>query len=72
MGGACSKYGRDKNGNKILIRKHEGKTELRRPNLRWENNVKIDLKGMVYEDVDLIQLPHNIVQWYALVNLRVP
>jgi hypothetical protein len=32
--------------SKILFGKLEGKRPLRRPRHRWENNIKIDLKGI--------------------------
>jgi hypothetical protein len=31
---------------KILVEKLEGKRPLRRPGYRWEDNIKMDLKGL--------------------------
>jgi hypothetical protein len=35
----------------LLLRKHKGKSQLGRPRSRWEDNFKIDVKDMEYEDV---------------------
>jgi hypothetical protein len=40
----------------ILVREPEGKRPLERPIGRWEDNIKMDLKEMGYEDVDWILL----------------
>jgi hypothetical protein len=32
-----------RNGNKILVRKHEGKRPLGRPKCRWEDNIRMAL-----------------------------
>jgi hypothetical protein len=37
-------YGRDQKLLKILVGKPEGKNSLRRPESRWEDDIKIDLK----------------------------
>jgi hypothetical protein len=39
---ACST--RDRNAYKVLIRTPKGKRPLRRPRLRWEDNIETDLK----------------------------
>jgi hypothetical protein len=44
------------NGYKILVRKPEGKRPLGRLLLRWEDNVGMDLGGIVREGVDWIRL----------------
>jgi hypothetical protein len=44
-GGLCSTHGRDeKCAQNFYIGKSEGKTPLRRPRLRWEDNIKMDLR----------------------------
>jgi hypothetical protein len=47
MGGACSMYGEIRNAFKILVGKTEGKTLLKRPKRRWEDNIKIYLRNRV-------------------------
>jgi hypothetical protein len=46
MGGACSTYGREERRLRILVVKPQGKRPLRKPRLRWANNIKIDLHEM--------------------------
>jgi hypothetical protein len=44
---------------------------LKRPNRlrrRWEDNIKMDAKAIMRENVDLIHPEQNIVQWTAVVN----
>jgi hypothetical protein len=40
----------------ILETSKRMKKPLDRPKCRWEDNIEVDLKGIVYEDVDLIHL----------------
>jgi hypothetical protein len=35
---------------------------------RWENNITIDLKGVVCDDVEWVHLAQNRDHWKALVN----
>jgi len=43
MGG---EYGEEKNTHSVLIQKPEGKRPLGRPKHRWNNSIKVDLKGI--------------------------
>ena len=56
--------------------KPEGKRQLGRPRLRWENNIKMDLQTVGCEGMDWIELAQDKYRWPALVNsamdLRVP
>jgi hypothetical protein len=45
MGGACSAYGRGV--YRVLVGKPDGKTPLRRPRRRWEDNIKTGLKEVL-------------------------
>jgi hypothetical protein len=60
-------------GDKKLIQK-EG--PVWRNKLTWGNNIKLYLKEMNFEGMDLIQLDQDWMQWQALVNMvmtiRVP
>jgi hypothetical protein len=40
----------------ILIGRPEGRKLLERPRRRWEDNIKMDLREIRFEDVDLIHL----------------
>jgi len=61
---------------KILVGKPEGTRPLERPRLRWEDNIKIDLKEMGCGGIDWIELAQDRDRWWALVtavmNLQVP
>jgi hypothetical protein len=50
------------------VGKPEGKRPLGRPRRRWVNNIKMDLKGIGWDDEDWIYLAQNRDQWRALVN----
>jgi len=36
----------------VLVVRPEGKTSLGRPGLRWEDNIKVDLKDMGWRGMD--------------------
>jgi hypothetical protein len=61
---------------RVLVRRPEGKRPLGRPRCRWKDNIKMDLREIVIDGANWIQLAHNRVQWRAFVNtvmnLRVP
>jgi len=44
--------GEMKNTYKILVRKPEGKRPLQSYRLRWDNNIRMDLRKMGWEGVD--------------------
>jgi hypothetical protein len=44
------------NAYSILVGKPEGKRPLGRPRRRWEDNIRIDLRKIGWEDVDWIHL----------------
>jgi hypothetical protein len=58
------------------VGKPEGKRQLGRHRLRWEDNIKIDLQKVGCEGMDWIELAQDRYRWRALVNavmnLRVP
>jgi hypothetical protein len=67
--------GETRNMNEILVGKSERKRPLGRPRRRWEDNIRIDVRGKWWESVDWIHLVQERDQWRALVNimnLRVP
>jgi hypothetical protein len=76
MGRACSTHGVKKDTYRILVGKSEGKISLGRPRHRWEDNIKMDLRGIGWGGVDWIDLDEDKDQWMALVNtvmnIRVP
>jgi hypothetical protein len=52
----------------ILIGKPEGKRPLGRSRHRWEDNIKMDLKEILWEVVDWINLAKDRENWWAFVN----
>jgi hypothetical protein len=60
----------------ILVGRLEGRRPLGRPRRRWENNIKMDLREILFGDVDWIHWAQDRDRWRALVNtvmnLRVP
>jgi hypothetical protein len=52
----------------ILIGKPEGRRPLGRPRRRWEDNIKMDLREIGFEDVNWIHLAQDRDRWRALVN----
>jgi hypothetical protein len=65
-----------RNGYKILTEKSEGKRPLRRLSFRLEDTIKMGLREIILEGLDLIHLPQDVERWRAFVktamNLRVP
>jgi hypothetical protein len=50
------RYGGEERCIQGFVGKHEGKIQLRRPTRRWEDNIKMDLKGTLCASVDCIVL----------------
>jgi hypothetical protein len=65
-----------RNAYRILVGKPEGKRPLGRPRRRWVDNIKVDLREIVWDGMDWIDLAQDRDQWRALLhtvtNLRVP
>ena len=53
----------------ILVGRHNGKKQLGRPRLRWENNIKMDLQEVGWGGMDLIALAKDTYRWRELVNV---
>jgi hypothetical protein len=64
------------NAYKTLMRKPEGKKPLGKPKIKWEYNIKMDLREIGCEGVDWMHLAQDRDQCRRLVNtvmkLRVP
>jgi hypothetical protein len=52
----------------ILVGRLEERRPLGRPRRRWEDNIKMDLREIVFGDVDWIHLAQDRDRWRALVN----
>jgi hypothetical protein len=59
-----------------LVGKPERKRPLRSPRRRWKDNIGLDLRETVREDVEWVHLAQDRDRWRSLVNtimnLRVP
>jgi hypothetical protein len=51
-----------------LVEKLEGKIPIGRPRLRWDDNIRTNLREIGCEDVDWMYLAQVRYQWRALVN----
>ena len=60
----------------VLAGKPVGKRPLGRPRLRWEDNIKMDLREVCCDPGEWINLAEDRDQWRAYVravmNLRIP
>jgi len=59
-----------------MVGKSKGKRSLGRRKRRWEYNIRMNFREIVWEGVDWMHLAQDRDQWPALVNtvmnLRVP
>jgi hypothetical protein len=74
--GHVARMGEKRNAYRVLVGKPEGKRPLGRPRRRWVDNIRLNLGGMGWGDVDWIGLAQDRNRWRALVNsvmnLQVP
>ncbi|KAJ4445788.1 hypothetical protein ANN_12473, partial [Periplaneta americana] len=75
MGRACSIKGESRNAYRVLVGGPEEKRPLGRPRRIWEDNIKMDLREVGYDERDWINLAQDRDRWRAYVraamNLRV-
>jgi hypothetical protein len=68
--------GKRRRAYRVLVGKPEGRRPVGRPRLKWEDNIRKDLREVGCGYVDWIGLPQDRDKWRALVsvvmNLRVP
>jgi hypothetical protein len=53
---------------RVLVGSPEGKRPLGRSRRRWEDNIKMNLRGIGIGGANLIQLAQDRVGWRAFVN----
>jgi hypothetical protein len=74
--GRVARMGEGRGVYRVLIGRPEGNRPLGRPRLRWEDNIKMDLRETGIDGANWIQLAQDRVQWRAFVNtvmnFRVP
>jgi len=66
--GRVARRGGTRNVHKIVVGKAEGKRPIGRRRHKWEDNIRIDLREIGWEDVDWMRLAHDRNQWRVLVN----
>jgi hypothetical protein len=60
--------GEERNVYKLLMGKPEGKVQLGRPRLKWDDGIRMDLREIGWGSVDWIQLAQDRDRWRAVVN----
>ncbi|KAJ4428006.1 hypothetical protein ANN_24020 [Periplaneta americana] len=74
--GHVARMGESRNAYRVLVGRPEGKRPLGRPRRRWEDNIKMDLREVGYDEKEWINLAQDRDRWRAYVraamNLRVP
>jgi hypothetical protein len=53
---------------RVLVGKPERKRPLGRPELTWEDNIKMDIQEVAYGVMDKFELVQDRDRWRALVN----
>jgi hypothetical protein len=54
---------------RILVGKPEGKRPLAKPSCRWVDNIKRDLREIVWNVMDWIDLAQDRDHWRALLSM---
>ena len=75
MGRKFSTHGAIQKCIRILVGRPEGNKPLGRPQRRWKDNIKMDLREVGCDAGDWIDLPQDRVQWCyvrAVMTLQVP
>jgi hypothetical protein len=76
VGGTCGTQGERRGVYRVLVGSPVGERPLGRPRLRWEYNIKLDLREIRVNGENWIQLAQDRVQWRTfmntVMNFRVP
>jgi hypothetical protein len=67
--GHVARIGEVRGAYNILVGRPEGRRPLGRPRRRWEDNIKMDLREIVFGDVDWIHWAQDRDRRLALVNM---
>ncbi|KAJ4429711.1 hypothetical protein ANN_21915, partial [Periplaneta americana] len=57
--GHVARMGESRNAYRVLVGRTKGKRPFGRPRRRWEDNIKMDLREVGYDDRDLINLAQD-------------
>jgi hypothetical protein len=66
--GYVARMGQGRGVYRVLVGKPEGRRPLGRPKLRWEDNIRINLRQMGCWCVGLMELAQDRDRWRALVS----
>ncbi|KAJ4444194.1 hypothetical protein ANN_05984 [Periplaneta americana] len=69
--GHVARVNESRNAYRVLVGRLKGKIPLERPRCRWEDNFKMDLREVGYDDRDWINLAQDRDRWraFAIVEL---
>jgi hypothetical protein len=65
---ACGTCGEWRGAPRVVVGKPEGKRPLGRPRRRWEDNIKIYFKNIVWEGFNWIDLALEPDKWLAVLD----
>jgi hypothetical protein len=68
LAGCVARMNEMRNVYRILVRKYEGKIPPRIPWLRWEDNIKMDLRDLWLEGVNWIRLGQDRDRRWTVVK----
>jgi hypothetical protein len=66
--GHVARMGMERNVYRVLMGKPEGKRPLGRPRRRWEDGIRMDIRGIGWGSVVWLQMAQDRDRWRALVN----
>jgi hypothetical protein len=66
--GHVARMGEERDVNRVLVGKPEGKRPLGRPRHRWEDNIKMDLQEVGEGWGDCMELVQDRDRWWALMS----
>ncbi|KAJ4434696.1 hypothetical protein ANN_23264 [Periplaneta americana] len=66
--GHIASMGESRNAYRMLVGRPEGKRPLGSPRRRWEDNIKMDMREVEYDDRDWINLAQDRDRWQAYVR----
>ncbi|KAJ4446128.1 hypothetical protein ANN_12820 [Periplaneta americana] len=69
--GHVARMGESRNAYRVLVGRPEGKRPLGRPRRRWEDNIKIDLREVGYDDREWINLAQDRDRCRAYVRATI-
>ncbi|KAJ4448411.1 hypothetical protein ANN_10427 [Periplaneta americana] len=69
--GHVARMGESRNAYRVLVGRPEGKRPLGKPRRGWEDNIKMYLREVGYDDRDWINITQDRNLWRAAMKLRV-